>query len=207
MGVPQGGGEPHWIEVVHFFEVRDQVEPGAGVVDKVVLLRPNLVVGHRVWGHVHLIQDLLALLQGGGEVVEVLDHLEVDRVVAGRADLAEGAQDARVGAQRELADALGDPGAPDANHQFVLVHAIEHLVPLHFDGGAHEIQHVVIGNPALLVVLTGGIDPGRRGRCEAGGAEKRHEMYLPRAGCGAYILRAISWADCVGVSVFGVFQY
>ena len=72
---------------------------------------------------VHLRQDQLAFMKRGGKVIEILDCLEGHQIIAGRTDLAKGAQDTRVGAQRKLADALVDPRTAYSHDEFVLVDA------------------------------------------------------------------------------------
>jgi len=192
VGVPQGVGHPNGVKVKHLGHQLGEVRVSPGAVVKVVHAPQGGDGGGALL--VHLVYDLVALSDGGGKVVDVLDHLEGQGVL-GVGDVAQVADDFRVGADPQALDhAPPLPRAGYPHRHLVLVHAVLHLVALQLVGVFHKVQHVVVGDAALLDVLAGGVQTRVGGRREAGGLV---HIIIPCIGIGLYTKGVDSKGLCV----------
>lgn len=108
------------------------------------------------------INNKLLFADTPGIMVHVSDHHEDVLAIIGHLQGAEVADNTRIGVISALAGISGDPGAPDAHDELVLVDAIAVLIALELvlvALGHRELQHVVGGDSALLVVPARRVDP------------------------------------------------
>ena len=108
------------------------------------------------------INNMLFFLDTPGIMIHISDHIEHMLTIVGQLQGTKVANNTRISVIGALTGICGDPGAPDAHDELVLVDTIAILITLKLILVAmrnRERQHVIGGYPALLIVPARRIDP------------------------------------------------